>query len=927
MIAMKELVKEEIFRKWQSITDMLAEIIQIPSALIMFHEREFMEVLVSSMSEGNPYKSGDREEWFGLYCETVIQTQDELLVADALSDAHWCENPDLKLGMISYLGYPINNPDNTPFGTICVLDCKVNSYSESYKKLLKHFKDVIENDLKHLDKQVRKESFLENRFKLLFDNMTNGFALHKVITDDKGKPVDYIVTEVNPAYEKLTGLSAENVLNRRITEALPGIEKEWIEMAGNVAINGEPTSYEMYSNPLGKYFAISLFSPAEGYFASFFSEISEVKEAEKQLADKTQRLNDIIEGTNVGTWEWNVQTGETIFNERWADIIGYTLDELQPVSINTWVEYSHPEDLAQSNDLLKKHFDGDEDYYELECRMKHKKGHWIWVFDRGKVTKWDEDGKPLWMYGTHQEITSKKKARLEAIENEARLKEAQRLAKIGSWELDVVTGRLDWSDETYRIFNCTKDGFDNRYDSFLDFVHPADRKKVREVYQKHLQIKDPYEISHRIVLKNGDMKYVKEICTTDFDKDGNPVRSKGTVADITQQIEYERQLVEAKEMAEESDRLKTEFLNNMSHEIRTPMNGIIGFAELLSDTDVGEKEKAYYLRIVNNSARQLLHVIDDIIEISTLNTKQVEASKSEFSLNTMLMELFSIFNLKAQEKKLPMYLRKGAPDNACLIRSDNLKLIKILSNLIENALKYTSAGHIEVGYTITGNDVQIFVKDTGIGIDPKNHEMIFSRFTQENSGLARSYGGLGLGLSIAKENAEIIGGELTLESTKGNGATFFVTLPNAYMKEGDSVIHSQEGVGDVGVELNVLVAEDEEVNYLYLETIINSVEGVDVKLFRAINGLEAVELIHSDIVFDLVFMDIKMPVMNGHEATRLIKETCPEVVVIAQTAYSTESDMKRAIESGCDRFMTKPIKRRTLMDVILEFASKKKAQE
>ncbi len=276
-----------------------------------------------------------------------------------------------------------------------------------------------------------------------------------------------------------------------------------------------------------------------------------------------KKLTDIIQGTNLGTWEWNVQTGETIFNERWAEIIGYTLDELKPASIDTWIKYAHPDDLKGSNKKLEKHFAGETEFYEIECRMKHKNGNWVWVFDRGKVSMWDTEGKPLWMYGSHQDITVQKNTELELIEakirieaNEKRLKESQRLAKIGYWEHIPVTGKLIWSDETFRIFNHPTNDTELTLDTFLSYIHPGDLTYVHDEYLKHLSTHEPFNITHRILLADGSIKYVNEKCTSAFDNNGKIIISRGTIQDITTEKILQKEL-------EKSELLKKNILTNI----------------------------------------------------------------------------------------------------------------------------------------------------------------------------------------------------------------------------------------------------------------------------------------------------------------------------------------------------------------------------
>ncbi len=242
-------------------------------------------------------------------------------------------------------------------------------------------------------------------------------------------------------------------------------------------------------------------------------------------------------------------------------------------------------------------------------------------------------------------------------------------------------------------------------------------------------------------------------------------------------LKKNKDLLKAKEKAEESDKLKSEFLNNISHEIRTPMNAIIGFSELLESPDISYSTRKQYTSIIKNSSNQLLSIIDDILEISNLNTKQEKVKESQFYLNDLLMELYSIFKLKFEKSNILFTIKKGLSDNDSQIFTDKTKLNKIVSNLLQNAFRYTNEGFIELGYYITKNILVIYVKDSGIGILSENLESIFDRFTQEEKEISIKYGGLGLGLSISKGNAKLLGGDISVESEKGKGSTFYISIP------------------------------------------------------------------------------------------------------------------------------------------------------
>jgi CheY-like chemotaxis protein len=313
------------------------------------------------------------------------------------------------------------------------------------------------------------------------------------------------------------------------------------------------------------------------------------------------------------------------------------------------------------------------------------------------------------------------------------------------------------------------------------------------------------------------------------------------------------------------------------------MNGIIGFSDLLLDDTLNNESRDNYVKIIINSTRQLLHIIDDILEISKLETHQVPLNEQEVNINDLLTELFAVFDLKAKEKRLSLYLKKGLDDDDAKVILDDSKLRKIFDNLIENALKFTYDGYVEIGYVLKAHMIEFYVKDTGVGIDKANLELIFERFSQEEKEMSRKVGGLGLGLAIAKANAELLNGSIRVESEKGNGATFYVSIP--YRQTTGSGEKEKKSTADAKKQhdYHLLVVEDEEINYQYIEFLLKRMP-VSVSLLRAFDGREAIKVCQEHPEINLVLMDIKLPRLNGHEATKEIKKLFPNLPVIAQTA-------------------------------------------
>jgi len=378
------------------------------------------------------------------------------------------------------------------------------------------------------------------------------------------------------------------------------------------------------------------------------------------------------------------------------------------------------------------------------------------------------------------------------------------------------------------------------------------------------------------------------------------------VRDISERKEAEQELIRQKNIAEESNKLKTQFLNNLSHEIRTPLNGIVGFTQFLTDPTISEENLKNFVSIIQNSSHQLVRIIDDIIEISKLETKQVKPLITEVNLNSLLLEMFSIFELKAVEKGVGLHLSRGLSDTKSEIFTDKTKLLKILNNLVENALKFTHVGTVEIGYKLEDGALNIWIKDTGIGIEPGKQNLIFDRFSQASKNTSKDYGGLGLGLSIAKENVELLGGHLSVESEPNEGSLFRFSIPyDPVFKETQSLENTTE-TSDTKIDFTVLLAEDEEVNFIFLEFLLLNMKS-NIEIIHARNGLEAIAFFENGGSCDLVFMDLKMPELDGISATKAIVSKYSDVPIIAITAYSSAEDRKMAMEAGCVDFITKPI--------------------
>jgi PAS domain S-box-containing protein len=388
------------------------------------------------------------------------------------------------------------------------------------------------------------------------------------------------------------------------------------------------------------------------------------------------------------------------------------------------------------------------------------------------------------------------------------------------------------------------------------------------------------------------------------------------IQDITDQRKTEQELIKAKDRAEESDRLKSAFLANMSHEIRTPMNGILGFTDLLRTPDLSGEQQLVYINIIKKSGDRMLDIINDIIDISRIESGQMRVSFSKTNINDQIENIYSFFLPEVKEKGIEFTFKTALPAKDAIIKTDGEKLFAILTNLTKNAIKFTSKGSIEFGYRKIDNEIEFYVKDTGIGILPEQKDFIFKRFRQGNESLSRNYEGAGLGLSISKAYVELLGGKIRVESIFGKGSVFYFTVP--YITEITSMVivsknDSDNVVSDKKRGLKILIAEDD----LASETLISkTIESFSKVEFKVRTGGDAVDCCRNNPDIDLVLMDIKMPYMDGYEATRKIRLFNKKVVIIAQTAFALLGDREKALEAGCNDYISKPVDGKLLIGII-----------
>lgn len=391
-----------------------------------------------------------------------------------------------------------------------------------------------------------------------------------------------------------------------------------------------------------------------------------------------------------------------------------------------------------------------------------------------------------------------------------------------------------------------------------------------------------------------------------------------TSNDISYHKNIENKLRAAKEKAEESDNLKTAFLANISHEIHTPLNGILGFTELLQDPSLSNEEQQEYILSIKQSSERMRQIVKDLIDISKIETKQMTLIKKESSINTILNEAYRLFNLEAMNKNIEFTLDTPLDEAQSIMNIDPDKIMQVINSLLSNAFKFTTKGKISFGYKQKDNLLEFYVSDTGIGINPDMSNIIFERFRQVDIHDAGNYQGAGLGLFISKFFIEMHNGKMWVDSEIDKGSTFYFTLPHQNSIKNHKKIQpgNNASLTEPIKKYKVLIAEDDDINYKLL---VHILKAYNISCIHAFNGLEAIKMTEEDQHIDLILMDIKMPLMNGLEATRQIKEKHPSMPIIAQSAFNSDTDIQNALNSGCDDFVPKPINKKTMYTAISKF--------
>lgn len=647
-------------------------------------------------------------------------------------------------------------------------------------------------------------------------------------------------------------------------------------------------------------------------FRNVCRNISKRKQAELELVQSREELISFFED-DVSADFVSTPEGKLLFcNKTFIKLFGF---ESQQEALDCYIPELYANQASRS--FFIENIKREKKVENVENEFISKDGRQIYAIGNASGT-FDEDGNLVNIKGYIVDITERKKAELELLKLSRAVEQSP---------VSVVISSPDGTIEYVNTKFCQITGYESHeaigQNPRILKSGNQDEKFYKSLWDSILSGKNwDGELLNK--KKNGDLFWEYMFISPLLDENGNITHFIAVKEDVTDKKKMLDDLIIAKDKAEEGDRLKSAFLTNMSHEIRTPLNGILGFAQVLSEGGNAENEVRKFARIIENSGNRLLQLINSIIAISKMESGTEQIVLSAVSPAQLISEAANQFIALAKNQQINLITRIPPQGDQLFIETDGFKVLQVLSNLISNALKFTKIGYIEVGFKIEANEIEFYVKDSGVGIESQHLTRVFERFYQADTSFSRGYEGAGLGLSLCKAMVELLGGEIGVESNTNEsagevGSYFYFSLPlniQSKISKTESLPIENQKLNRTFKNMKILIAEDDATSEIvllkYLQPICREILTVD-------NGKKAVEKLREHPDTDLILMDIKMPIMDGYEATKAIRQFNSKVVILAQTAHAQIGDREKSMLAGCNDYISKPIHREKLLNLIEKF--------
>jgi PAS domain S-box-containing protein len=651
------------------------------------------------------------------------------------------------------------------------------------------------------------------------------------------------------------------------------------------------------------------------------TDISSLKEAEYKLKDSQEKYKDLVTLLPEIVYECDVNGKVTFVNQRALEIFEYTQEDFEK-GLNV-LQVIIPEEIPKAIENIQLLLTGKgRKSEEYTCVTKSGKTFPVIIYS----TAIQQNNEYTGHRGIMIDISEQKNIINALRTSEEKFVQLANNINDAFWLHSLDYKILYANPACYLTIGKNFNEVFENTDIYKEWIHPDDRDKIiNQLIKNKNEPNKEHFYEHRIIDSNNVVRWLWIRTFPVYDENGVVYRRAGIASDITHHRQLLSELIEARNKAEESDRLKSAFLANMSHEIRTPMNGILGFTELLRNPYLNPIEKENYIKVIHTNGLQLLNLINDIVDIAKIEANQLLVTKVNFPINSLITDIYNLFveEQKRLHKTDILFTFETPSDTDRLnILTDRYRLQQILSNLLSNAFKFTKSGEINFGYSIidsNGNSQFLFfVKDTGMGIPENMQEIIFERFRMIENKSYKNKQGAGLGLAISKGLLELLGGKIWVTSDPQTGSSFYFTIPvsdTAQAKHSKIDLKASSEM-DRLKKTRVLVVEDDADNLEFLKRLLQ-IKGTVV--ITATSGEEAIEIIQKDQNIQLVLMDILLPEMSGYEATKKIKEINPNLPIIAQTAYAMQNDREKCLEYGCDDYISKPINKDLLFKKILGF--------